>query len=113
VKATILDTKTGLIGTQAIGCRSWHYAEGNWSCDCNRNLWMQDQPSAFKCQSERFLVIAVEYEDIDEGEEYTLKELNPDYSPVLLERAVNLFLALTELAAEASLKDEHEEQEWS
>lgn len=42
MKATILDTITRL--TENIeGVRIWEFAENNYSCDCNRNLWNVDK----------------------------------------------------------------------
>ena len=100
MKATILDTKTGLIGVQDSGCRGWDYAEGNSSCDCNRDLWGVLDDSCYCNGSNRFLVIAAEYQEIDEDERYTLTELNEDYPSALLERWASLLVNLSEATKE-------------
>jgi hypothetical protein len=84
MKATILDTKTGLRRT-VDGPRSFEWAENNFSCDCNRNLWQADtgKPQGICEGRERFLVVAAEMND-PEDYEYTLSELNDGYPPELL-----------------------------
>lgn len=84
MKATILDTKTGL--RQVVdGPRSWEWAENNYSCDCNRNPWDAEtgKPDGICKGHERFLVVAAEMNH-PEDSEYTLSELNADYPPELL-----------------------------
>ena len=84
MKATILDTKTGLIGVDTNGVRAWEWYENNWSCDCNRNLWGEPD-NWWECNGcKRFLVIGAEYEAIDGDEVYTLAELNEGYPIELL-----------------------------
>lgn len=84
MKATILDTKTGLRQT-VEGPRSWEWAENNYSCDCNRNPWHAEtgKPDGVCEGCERFLVVAAEMND-PEDYEYTLAELNTGYPPELL-----------------------------
>ena len=84
MKATILDTKTGLRQT-VEGPRSWEWAENNYSCDCNRNPWHAEtgKPDGICEGRERFLVVAAEMND-PEDYEYTLAELNNGYPPELL-----------------------------
>lgn len=81
--ATILDTRTGLIGTKQ-GVRSWEWAENNYSCDCNRNLWEADDNPGICKGCTRFLVIKAEFND-PEDYEYSLVELNEEYPVELLQ----------------------------
>lgn len=83
MKATVLDTKTGKTKIKA-GLTPYMWAEGNWSCDCNRNYFDDEGEDSDTCLgSKRFLVIKAEY---DKGEEeYTLEELNAEYSQELLD----------------------------
>lgn len=85
MKATILDTNTGLRQT-VDGPRSWEWAENNYSCDCNRNLCGVDtgKPDGICEGSERFIVVAAEMNSPDDYK-YTLAELNADYPKELLE----------------------------
>ena len=79
MKATILDTVTGEMKT-VDGPRSWEWAENDWSCDCNRNLWDVDtgKPESVCEGCERFLVVEAVMDD-PEDYEYTLDELNGGY----------------------------------
>jgi hypothetical protein len=79
MKATILDTVTGKTLT-ADGPRSWEWADNNWSCDCNRNLWGIDtgKPKGLCEGAERFLVVDAVMDD-PEDYPYTLDELNAAY----------------------------------
>ena len=88
MKATILDTKTGLRQT-VEGPRSFEWAENNYSCDCNRNPWHAStgKPDGICEGCERFLVVAAEMND-PEDYEYTLMELNACYPPELLKAHV-------------------------
>ena len=76
--ATILDTVTGEKIT-VDGTHSFEWADGNWSCDCNRNPWGVDTGKPENvCQGhERFLVVktVMDFDDY----EYTLDELNEGY----------------------------------
>ena len=84
MKATILDTKTGL---QEIvdGIYSFEWAENNYSCDCNRNPWDADtgKPEGICEGCERFIVVAAEMNSPND-DAYTLAELNSGYSKELL-----------------------------
>lgn len=84
MKATILDTKTGLYQT-VEGPRSYEWAENDWSCDCNRNPWQAEtgKPDGICEGNERFLVVAAEMND-PEDYKYTIAELNEGYPPELL-----------------------------
>lgn len=84
MKATILDTKTGLKAT-IDGPRSWEWVENNYSCDCNRNPWNADtgKPDGICEGCERFIVVAAEINSPDDSE-YTLEELNKGYPKELL-----------------------------
>lgn len=81
MKATILDTKTGLIKV-VDGPRSFEWAEDGWSCDCNRDLWNVTH-NEDECGTNRFLVIKAEMND-PEDYSYTLEELNECYPIELL-----------------------------
>jgi hypothetical protein len=75
MKATILDTQTGL--TRIVdGPRSWEWAENNYSCDCNRHPFDMGDGMCEGCK--RYLVIKAEFNDPDDYI-YTLKELNSGY----------------------------------
>lgn len=84
MKVTILDTKTGLKEI-VDGVRSFEWAENNFSCDCNRNLWNADtgKPIGICEGSDRFIVVAAEINSPDDYE-YTLEELNKEYPKELL-----------------------------
>ncbi len=84
MKATILDTKTGLRQT-VDGPRSFEWAENNYSCDCNRNPWLAEtgKPDGICEGCERFLLVAAEMNDLEDYE-YTLAELNAGYPTELL-----------------------------
>lgn len=73
--ATILDTVTGKKMT-ITGIHSFEWADGNWSCDCNRNPFGADTgKSNDVCQGqERFLIVEAVMDPNDY--EYTLDELN-------------------------------------
>ena len=86
--ATILDTLTGKKEIKS-GVKSWEWAENNWSCDCNRNIFDdEDGVEDHSCKTERFLVVEA-IMDSEEDYEYTLEELNADY-PIELLRKHNL-----------------------
>ena len=77
MKAVVLDTVTGETKVME-GIRSFDWAEGNYSCDCNRGADLDAV-----CKSERFLVIEAEFNDPDDYE-YSLFELNENYPVELL-----------------------------
>lgn len=83
MKATILDTITGLTGS-IDGPRSFEWAEDGWSCDCNRDLWNVTNHED-ECGTNRFLVIEAEMND-PEDYQYTLHELNECYPVELLKK---------------------------
>lgn len=85
MKATILDTETGI---EAIvsGHHSWEWAENNWSCDCNRQrAFGLSEGDGICLGGKRFVVIAAAFDD-PEDYEYTLAELNSDYPDELLRK---------------------------
>lgn len=84
--ATILDTQTGL-RADLSGPSAYDFAEGNFACDCNRNLWDPDGEASQTCVGcHRFIVVAVALLDTDdEARGYTLAELNAFYPPALLQ----------------------------
>lgn len=84
MKATILDTETGLTGTQSASIWSW--TEGNWSCDCNRDMWCVLEDTGHCAGAKRFLVIATQPEEEDEGDTPTLREANYQYPDELLQK---------------------------
>ena len=80
--ATVLDTVTGE-KKEVEGVSSYHWAEGNWSCDCNRNAFGVEMPDTGFCiGGSRFVVVDAKFEP-DEAV-YTLAELNEEYPPELL-----------------------------
>lgn len=86
MRATILDTQTGLRKT-VDGRTAFQWAEGNFSCDCNRNVWEPDKPPPFRCQGQkRYLVVAATMDWPEDKIPYTLEELNAGYPKELLEQ---------------------------
>lgn len=88
MKATLLDTVTGekIDSDKDIDAFSW--AEGNWSCDCNRGSFFGVDDESNRCNGGiRFLIISAEFSDKEtkEGYVYTLRELNECYSIKLLD----------------------------
>ena len=81
--ATILDTKTGLKKKQ-YGVRSFEWAENNYSCDCNRDLWGEISDDGICAGCKRFIIVDAEFEEDDDL--YPLKELNSKYPKELLEK---------------------------
>ena len=73
---TVLDTKTGETAVDRNG-NTWDWTEGNWSCDCNRELMFgNDDGEEGRCQgSHRYRVVAVE--PLLPG--YALEEFNQHY----------------------------------
>lgn len=99
MKVTLLDTKTGEVSTPDDQFRSWVWTDGNWSCDCNRVMYFDDENGTIEHEMmdelgleggiclgcHRFLVIAAE-RNMDHDYTTTLKELNDGYPMELLER---------------------------
>lgn len=93
MKAIILDVITGR--KMAVdGPRSWEWAENNYSCDCNRNVFrnldtvhnsMDGEPDGICKGHKRFLVVNAIMDHEDDCE-YTLDELNSEYPKSLRER---------------------------
>lgn len=80
--ATILDTVTGKTKTKR-GPSSWNWMEGDYSCDCNRNLWSDDD--LYVCPGcERYLVVQALFEGDEEV--YSLDDLNSDYPQELKDK---------------------------
>ena len=81
--ATVLDTATGKTET-VEGHRSWDWAEGNWSCDCNRDIngLAPDPLETGLCVAKRFIVIKAEMEEGDYP--YITQNLNKYYPKDLL-----------------------------
>lgn len=65
-----------------VPATSWH--NGNYSCDCNRGREGEPPDFAECCGNERYLVIRAEYEEMDGEYRYTIRGLNEDYPPALL-----------------------------
>ena len=88
MKATILNIETGETAT-VDGPRSSQWAEGNWSCDCNRNAFHapEEGPENICKGARRFVVIAATFDD-PEDEPFTLEELNADYPPDVVAWAI-------------------------
>lgn len=83
MKATVLDTKTGKTAISE-GIRSWDWAEGNWSCDCNRQYLFGIEDNGGVCLGgKRYIVIKADF-DMPEDYEYSLLELNSYYPAELL-----------------------------
>lgn len=81
---TILDTLTGktVKDSEEYGC---YWAEGNGSCDCNREMLFglgSDTGSCINC--ERFLIIEHNYPT------YCLAEMNSDYAMELKNRHIKV-----------------------
>ena len=70
----ILDTKTGKQIKIKSECDGFYWAEGNGSCDCNRELFFdQDTNQGYCLGEQRYLIIESDYDN------YTLNELNDGY----------------------------------
>lgn len=77
---TVLDTVTGKTATEA-GLMGYWWAEGNGSCDCNREILFDIHTSGDTCiNCERYLIIKHDYPN------YTLNELNSDYNKELIDK---------------------------
>jgi hypothetical protein len=84
MKITILDTVTGKTVTEKE-LSPWEITDGNWSCDCNRELrFGVDTGEGFCIGSKRYLVIEVEQDCSGQDREMTLLECNSDYPKELL-----------------------------
>lgn len=79
---TILDTQTGC--TVADKGQYGHYwAEGNGSCDCNREHLFGIEPQFGNCIGcERFLILSHNYPN------YNLSEMNTDYPKELIDKHI-------------------------
>jgi hypothetical protein len=87
--ATLLDTVTGEKFTTDDKHDSFSWAEGNWSCDCNRGSFFNIDDESNRCNGgKRFLVVAAEFsnKETEEGYIYTLRELNECYHVELLDK---------------------------
>jgi hypothetical protein len=86
MRVTLLDTETGetrLVG----GISTFDWAENNWSCDCNRSrLFNADGDEDHCVGSHRFIVVHAVVELVDSDYPATLRELNADYPPELLDK---------------------------
>jgi hypothetical protein len=76
-KLVLIDTQTG----EKVSIKSkedaFYWAEGNGSCDCNRELLFGKDTNNGHCLgSKRYLIIESDYEN------YTLDELNEDYPKI-------------------------------
>jgi hypothetical protein len=94
MRAIVKDTTTGQ-QVSATGLRSFDWAEGNWSCDCNRATLFPPTPSywrpvvighgpKFCLGAKRFIVIAASMCDPADYP-YSLRDLNFSYPLDLLE----------------------------
>jgi hypothetical protein len=89
--ALVLDTITGT-KEWLPDLSIWSLTQGNWSCDCNRNVLDVDTgvEEGVCGGCERFLVIEVTSEDEEETlklqQMYTLQDFNEDYPPDLLKK---------------------------
>ena len=80
--ATIQDTATGK--TRVVpGYSSDWWADGNGSCDCNRELgFVESRPTGTCLGNRRYLIVRATFDD--EERRYTLRELNEGYPEALL-----------------------------
>lgn len=84
MKVTLLDTQTGRTA-ESSGLRTFDWEDGNWSCDCNRQLSFDEGEFTGRCiGGTRYIVIKAEVED-ERDWETTLFDLNADYPRELLE----------------------------
>lgn len=94
--AAIFDIVTGSIGT-IKGHRPWDFVDGNWSCDCNRNIYnveVEGYEYGVCKGGSRFVVVKVEHEPLvdineygdNEFEMYSLEDMHIDYSKELLNK---------------------------
>ena len=81
ITVTILDTQTGLTGTNNQFSAYW-WAEHNGNCDCNRSLMIDDDEDISPCGNKRYLIVA------SDSTSYTLTELNEDYPQELVEKYI-------------------------
>ena len=83
MKVKLLDTKTGqtrIVNNEVLN--EWDWIEGNWSCDCNRQKYFENNEDKDICiGSKRYIIIEVYYDGI-----YTLRDFNCNYSDKLLDK---------------------------
>ncbi len=86
MKATVLDTFTGKTA-QDDHLSTFDWAEGDWSCDCNRAVYFgvlsTDPLDCDGCV--RFLVVAAEH-NMDDDYECNLNDLNEGYPEDLVKK---------------------------
>jgi len=81
ITVTVLDTVTGETATDDRWTEYW-WAEGNGSCDCNRDLLFDnDTEDTGHCMgNHRYLIVA------SESKSHNLLELNRNYPEELIEK---------------------------
>jgi hypothetical protein len=82
MRVTILDTQTGEKKTtdETFDFDAYWWAEGNGSCDCNREIPFVGLEMSNPCRTERYLIVEAE------SDEYSLEEYNSDYPAGLKEK---------------------------
>ena len=83
MRVILLDTVTGerRATDESFDYSAFWWAEGNGSCDCNRELIFGRDSRRGTCLGcERYLIVNAE------SDEYTLEEYNEDYSEELVRR---------------------------
>jgi hypothetical protein len=83
MKLELLDTQTEEKKEIETGADLYDWAEGNWSCDCNRGLYFKKDPRMEpSCGHSRFLVTKI----LGNPERYSLRDLNDGYPEELLKK---------------------------
>lgn len=83
IRVTILDTETGKTAEVGLDYSAYWWAEGNGSCDCNRQIVMQGfYTDDVKCGNLRYLIISADTDC------YSLRELNDEYPEELVAKYV-------------------------
>jgi len=78
----ILDTETGKLATET-GAVGFFWAEGNGSCDCNReDLFDVDTEGDTCIGCHRYLIVAHNYPN------YSINEMNSDYPKDLINKYI-------------------------
>jgi hypothetical protein len=72
MKVKYLDLETGE-KAEEDGISRWQLTEGNWSCDCNRQLAFDRDSDT--CKSERYIVYDVEEEGSETFELLSIEEI--------------------------------------